>query len=251
MTSGSNVARRLGNKLYEVAFPLYRPLYSAFKAYADRAERRLVASKLSPGSVVVDAGANIGIYSRFLALCVGDAGAVHSFEPSPDNFRRLRAAVSDLSNVHANQVAVSDTTGEQLLYISDTLNVDHRTYAVDGEARRTVPVRFMRLDDYFQPKQRVDLIKLDIQGFELNALRGATRVLSENPDIKILFELWPHGLRAAGNSPEELLIFLKQCGFTLFAFGRNELQEYQQPPAFSYDSAYFLNIFAERVTEPV
>jgi hypothetical protein len=130
--------------------------------------------------------------------------------------------------------------------------VERRT-AHDGlaESRRTVVIRSTQLDDYFQPKRRVDLIKLDIQGFEVRALRGATRVLPDNPDVKLVFEFWPHGLRAAGNSPEELLTFLKHCGFTLFAFMRNELQEYHQPPAFSYDNAYFVNLFSERVTRPV
>jgi hypothetical protein len=61
------------------------------------------------------------------------------------------------------------------------------------------------LDDYFEPKAGVDLIKLDIQGYELHALRGAKRVLSDNPAIKLLVEFWPFGLRTAGSSPEVLL----------------------------------------------
>ena len=50
----------------------------------------------------------------------------------------------------------------------------------------------------FQPGATVDLIKLDLQGYELHALRGAKRVLSENPAIKLLLEFWPHGLESAG-----------------------------------------------------
>jgi hypothetical protein len=59
--SAVSVLRSVGNKVYEHAFPIYRPVYRAYKAYADRAERQLLTTILSPGAVVVDAGANIGI----------------------------------------------------------------------------------------------------------------------------------------------------------------------------------------------
>ena len=94
--------RGLGNKIYEHAFPIYRPVYAAYKAYADHAERQLLRRILVPGAVAVDAGANIGIYSQFLARCVGPAGAVYSFEPAPENFERLRAVACAFSNMHAS-----------------------------------------------------------------------------------------------------------------------------------------------------
>src|SRR4029077_19252102 len=83
---GAFVFRRIGNQAYKYAFPAYRFAYRIFKAYADRAERQLLQKILFAGAVVVDAGANIGIYSEFLSPCVGPNGVVHSFEPSPDNF---------------------------------------------------------------------------------------------------------------------------------------------------------------------
>jgi FkbM family methyltransferase len=239
------LARRLGNTVYRFAFPIYRPLYGTFKAYADRAERRLLAANLSEGSVVVDAGANIGIYSRFLAKCVGNSGIVHSFEPSPDNFAHLRNAVRNLPNVRTNQEAVGDMTGEQLLYTSRALNVDHRTYAVEDESRDTITIRSIRLDDYFKPGERVDLIKLDIQGYELRALRGASRVLKDNPRIKVLFEFWPYGLRAAGVSPESLLEFLEKNGFTVMTFD-GELKRHEQPENYTADKTAFVNLFARK-----
>lgn len=108
----ASVLRAVGNKVYEHAFPIYRPLYGAYKAYADRAERQLLRKILFPGAVVVDVGANIGIYSNFLSRCVGPTGLVHSFEPSPDNFKRLCAATRDLSNVRLSQAAVGERSGK-------------------------------------------------------------------------------------------------------------------------------------------
>ena len=95
-----------------------------------------------PGAVVVDAGANIGIYSQFLSRCVGPTGLVHSFEPSPDNFKRLRAAADKLSNVRLSQAAVGERSGKSKLYISEKLNVDHRTYKADGNYAAPFPPKW-------------------------------------------------------------------------------------------------------------
>jgi FkbM family methyltransferase len=237
------VLREIGNRVYDRAFPIYVLCYRGFKAYADRAERKLLRTILSPGDVAVDAGANIGIYTRFLSLCVGPTGCVHSFEPSPENFRRLQAATRKLPNVRLSQAAVGESSRRSRLYISDKLNVDHRAYVPEGESRHTVPIEMIALDDYFKPGERVDLIKMDIQGYELHALRGANRVLADNPGIKLLFEFWPYGLKQAGASWVELIEALKQkrkliqqvSGKGLTAFDFESINE---------SEAWYVNLFA-------
>src|SRR5207244_12199354 len=93
------------------------------------------SSCLSSGDVVVDAVLNIGVYSQFLSSCVGPTGVVHSFEPSPENFRRLQSATRKLANVRLSPAAVGECSGRSKLYVSDQLNVDHRTYASEGDSR--------------------------------------------------------------------------------------------------------------------
>ena len=117
--------------------------------------------------------------------------------------------------VQLNQLAISDKTAEATLYVSPNLNVDHRAYPVDGEARDAIPIQTVRLDDYFKTGDRVDLIKMDIQGYELHALRGAERVLRENAHIKLLLELWPYGLKQAGTTWNDLIAHLQDRGFDL------------------------------------
>src|SRR5256884_944249 len=119
LMSGVSVLRTFGNKVYQHAFSIYRPVYAAYKAYADHAERQLLRQILVPGNVAVDAGANIGIYSQFLARCVGPAGAVHSFEPAPENFERLRAAARGFPNMHILQTAVGERSGRLELHLSE------------------------------------------------------------------------------------------------------------------------------------
>lgn len=244
--SSVSIGRRLGNGLYKIAFPVYRPLYSVFKAYADKAERKLLAQHLSEGAIAVDAGANIGIYSRYLSRLVGGSGKVHSFEPSPDNFTHLSAAVCKLPNVYAHQLALSDKTEEKLLYISEDLNVDHRAYPTEGENRRTITIRATALDDYFERGARVDLLKADIQGFELHALHGAKRLLDDNPGIKLLLEFWPYGLRKAGSSAEGLLAFLHENKFNVFSLRDDKLVNFVYARTTDDDASSYHNLFAQR-----
>jgi FkbM family methyltransferase len=241
----TSVLRRAANKVYERAFPIYRPLYSAYKTYADRAEREVLRKILFQGAVVADVGANIGIYSRFLSRCVGPTGLVHSFEPSPDNFRRLSAATRDLSNVRLTHAAVGERSGECKLYISDKLNVDHRAYKANGDSRRTIPAEMVALDDYFKPEQRVDLIKMDIQGYELHALRGAQRLLQENSEIRLLVEFWPAGLEQAGVSWEGLVGMLQGLNMDLTLVRTSGLVPFDASKIRT-DVSWYVNLFAHR-----
>lgn len=243
--STTSVLRRAANTVYQRAFPLYRPLYAAYKAYADRAERDLLSKILFQGAVVADVGANIGIYSRFLSRCVGPGGLVHSFEPSGDNFARLSRATDDLSNVRCTQAVVGERSGDCELYVSDELNVDHRAYSAGGDSRRAVSTRMVALDDYFKPGERLDLIKMDVQGYELHALRGAQRVLRENTDIKLLLELWPAGLEQAGAKWEELIELLHRLNMTV-TFVRSAGSVPFDPRDVRNDISWYVNIFAHR-----
>ena len=244
--SAVSLLRRAGNKVYKHAFPIYRPLYAAYKAYADRAERELLRQILFPGAVVVDAGANIGIYSQFLSRHVGATGVVHSFEPSPENFERLRSATRKLSNVRLSQSAVGERSGNSELYLSDKLNVDHRAYMAGGDSRRTIPIEMVALDDYFKPGERVDLIKMDIQGYELHALQGANRVLVDNPDIKVLFEFWPYGLKQAGGNWIDVITALEGSGMVIQQVSTGGLIPFHSDSA-SESADWYVNLFASRM----
>jgi FkbM family methyltransferase len=248
LMSAVSVLRQAANQLYEHAFPIYRPLYAAYKAYADRAERELLRQVLFPGSIVVDAGANIGIYSEFLSRCVEPNGIVHSFEPSPENFKRLRSATRKLANVRLSQAAVGERSRRSELYLSDKLNVDHRAYAAEGDSRRTVPIEMVALEDYFKPSERVDLIKMDVQGFELHALRGAKRVIQENPGIKLLLEFWPYGLKQAGARWEEVVEMLRDFGMDLMLVNKKTLTPFDAADV-HVDISWYVNVFACRNLE--
>jgi len=248
LMSAVSVLRRAGNKLYRHAFPIYRPLYAAYKAYTDRTERELLRQVLFPGAIVVDAGANIGIYSEFLSRCVGASGFVHAFEPAPDNFRRLQEATRGLNNVRANCAAIGNHTGPSKLYVSEDLNVDHRAYATGNEPRRSISIEVMALDDYFKAGNSVQLIKLDLQGYELHALRGAKRVVQDNPDIKLLLEFWPYGLEQAGAAWEDLIEMLRRSCMDIRLVGSKRLIPFATADV-QIDISWHVNLFASRAVD--
>jgi hypothetical protein len=101
------------------------------------------------------------------------------------------------------------------------------------------------LDDYFSPGQRVDLIKMDIQGYELHALRGAGRVLADNPAMKLLLELWPYGLKQAGMNWIDLIDAITSRGMTVSEVTRDGLVPLRSS-AISDDPDFYVNLFASQ-----
>ena len=153
--------------------------------------------------------------------------------------------VAALPQVEAVHAAVGRSTGDIILFESDELNVDHRVYDT-GENRRQVKVPCWALDDYILPDRRVDFVKIDVQGFELSVLRGAARVLKTNADIVVLLEFWPHGLRAAGDTPMALVDYLsKECGLQLYGVKGRRLTFFNEK-SMDGDPGSYCNVLAVR-----
>ena len=213
---------RVGNLLFRVAPAAYRPLYSAYKAMSDRRERAEFAAWIRPGDTVLDIGANIGVYASFFAKRVGPHGKVIAFEPESTNLSHLRDVERRFPQVQVVAAAVTSKSGHQKLFVSPDLNVDHRTYDA-GDSRAGELVAAVALDEFVDVDIAVSAIKMDIQGAEMNALRGARRLLSSGRRLLLILEYWPFGLRAAGEDPEEMLALLKSAGFELSTVGGHDL----------------------------
>ena len=176
-----------------------------------------------PDWVAFDVGANVGAVSLALARFSGPAGRVHAFEPGPPNLVRLRANLAInpalAANITVHEAGVGDAPGE-LRWQEEAGNPGNAMLGADGT--HAVPV--ITLDD-FSAKQglsRLDFIKVDVEGMELNVFRGAQQTLNKFRPV-IYFETLSrfgdeHGSKNFGLI-EQLLT--GSCRYKLYSLERN------------------------------
>jgi len=243
----------LGNFLYKYAFLAYKPLYTIYKNRQDAFEIALLKEHVHRNDVVLDIGANIGFYATIFALIVGGNGEVHCFEPDAKNYNYLKTASKNFNQVFINNRAVGPRTETLKFYTSHKLNVDHRTYKPD-QYDEEVEVEAVSIDDYLSARpgngpDHIDFIKIDIQGFEMQAIRGMAKTLATNENIKLLSEFWPYGLKQAGSSPTEYFEFLSANGFTCYLLENNSLTTLHSERVKALEPLgenHFFNILASR-----
>ncbi|MBI2270332.1 MAG: FkbM family methyltransferase [Bacteroidetes bacterium] len=248
LVTSNKIAQQLsisiGNLLFRHFFPVYNIIYPLFKYRQDADEIEFLKRTVKKGDVVLDIGANIGFYSKILSGLVGASGKVYSFEPDKVNFNYFLKNTNSLTNIVPVNKAVADQTKTLKLYTSKLLNVDHRTYKVD-EYEKELTIDAVSIDDFVNDVFKVDFIKMDIQGFELTALKGMVKTISLNPDLKIIMELWPHGLQKSGTSFDEFFSFFRTLKLKLYALNGIDLTPYNGSELkhdFSYSKEYYFNI---------
>ena len=181
-------------------------------------ERRVIAHFVAPGMHVIDVGANIGLYTLYFHKQVGETGKVTSLEPAPE----LRAALEkSLAKNHAQNVdilAFGAGSAEGSLSLSlDPWNSGNNWLAADsattGQPQITVPVR--RLDSL--PLERgPDFVKIDVQGWEVEVLKGMSGWVEKGIRPMIFCEIAESGLRVAGTSTRALASTLCEFGYAIF-----------------------------------
>ena len=217
---------RFASFLFKNCYPLYSLIYHFFKLQKDADELMVLKNEIKQGDILLDIGSNIGFYAVILSKQVGNTGKVHCFEPDKTNFEHLKKSVCNLKNVILNNVAVTDNNGQIEMFISHRLNVDHRTYKPE-KYDLSYFVNAITIDQYLGTSSKVDFIKIDIQGAELSALKGMVNTLNRNDSIKILIEIWPHGLCSAGTSVKEIFSLMFNLGFKAFKFEKNKVLQLQ------------------------
>ena len=187
-------------------------------------EVAFVTKFLKPGMVFFDIGANLGQYTLLGAVSVGKKGCVHSFEPSVRMFSELEYNVklNSLSKTCVlNRLAVADTNSIRQL---STYEAGAEVYGSLGNqhwsGKKIIgyeDVETIKIDDYFQKNgiPRVDLIKMDIEGAELLALKGCEQLLSQPNGPTIILEVADINTVGFGYSPYEIWDYLGQFGYTL------------------------------------
>ena len=170
-----------------------RPLAIHGSREEDKTE--LLRRELEPGMTHLDLGANIGYYALLAARRVGPAGRVICVEPDPRNLYLLRRNVAlnqmeDFVEVHA--FAASDCSGHATMYTAAASNLNTLVERAGGAATggTPVPVETVTIDGLMERRGgRLNFLRMDIEGYEVEALLGAMKTLEASPPpCKILLE---------------------------------------------------------------
>lgn len=195
-----------------------------FGAY-EPIESSLFFDLLSPGNVVVDAGANIGFYTLMMAERVGSNGQVHSFEPVPQTFAKLQANLQlnpQLKNIFLNHKALWNKEEELTFTLSAQQDDNCGAYSASAKSDsiREQKCTATTLVNYFSSSklQRLDAIKMDIEGAELAALQGALPLIEKHKPI-VFLEVFRKACKDFGYSPDALWELFKPLGYKIYLIG--------------------------------
>jgi FkbM family methyltransferase len=197
----------------------------------------IISRLLKAGEVFVDVGANIGYLTIVGARCVGKAGQVYAIEGHPRTATYLRENVlrNDMPQVAIAQVACGDRNG--WAHFSDERTDDQNKVSTEG-----IPVPMVRLDSLFSDL-RIDLLKVDVEGYEKYVIDGASGVLHQV--MNLYFEVKDKFCLAAGYRYAELHALLVGQGFEVMALRSGILSKVRATDSFEACE----NLFATRDRE--
>lgn len=170
--------------------------------------RTVLRRLLQPGATFVDVGAHIGLLTLVAARVVGVAGRVHAFEASPDTFALLERTVAMnhfAPPVVARSVAVGAVAERRTFHVRNVMGHSSLYDFADsdeGWTTKDVAVEVRPLDELIAPGARVDVVKIDVEGAELDVLAGMKRILATNPEIVLITEFGPSHLARTGVTPQ-------------------------------------------------
>lgn len=197
----------------------------------ESAELAFVERFLKSGMTVIDLGAHHGLYTLLASKLVGPTGKVIAFEPSRRERRALflHLILNRCSNVRVQGLAVGDENTEASLFVvqGDQTGCNSLRPPEVDSATSPARVRVVRIDDWLhkQKFQQIDFIKLDVEGAELEVLKGASKLLQRQPRPVILAEVQDVRTMPWGYRAKEILLHLgekKYKWFSVLSDGRLE-----------------------------
>lgn len=189
----------------------------------ERASTRMMQKILSKDQVVVDIGANIGYY----ALMEAKAGAyVYAIEPVPDNFEKLsnNVELNKYRNVKTYQMAIGDKNTTVKMALSEKSNL-HVITTDDGA--NTIDVEVVSLDDFLRDKRTPNIVRMDVEGYEYEIIKGMPETLKKMKQGSWLF-IEIHNIPKT--KKEEIFNIIKEANFVK----KRQIKECKESPVFSY-----------------
>lgn len=216
----------------------------------EKSTTELFKQIIRPGMAIVDIGAHVGYFTRLFSKRTGRGGRVYACEPDPSNFALLEKNTKHRKNIKVFQLAIGDHAGAIDFFHSELKTGCHST--IPSSFRPTkLTVSSITLDQLCEKERisRVDMIKMDIEGGEVAALRGMTETLKANPHIQIITEFNPECFREAQIEPISFIKQLFELGFIIYAIrpsGKLDLIKVDQTESEIMQNEKFVNIYCTR-----
>jgi FkbM family methyltransferase len=186
-------------------------------------ETKILKFFASNSEIIFDVGANVGYYAIELGIAMRQTAVIHSFEPIPESFEQLQKNVilnSAADKVICNQSAISNSEGEMVLYKPRTSgsSASSARNLHPNEEVETVEVPMTTLDKYMisHSLEKLDLLKIDVEGSELMVVEGALESIQRHQPV-IFAELLRKWCAQFGYSPNLVLEILFPLGYRCFA----------------------------------
>lgn len=175
--------------------------------------------------VIFDVGTNVGTWTQ-LAKALYPQAQIHAFEPLPRHIAGFRQRTAGLSDVRLHEIGLGRESGRTVMKVTDFSDASSLLALTEAgrkqwhlEQVEEIPIQIERLDECVAAHQlpQPDLLKLDVQGFELEVLRGAEQTLARTKAV--LLEASFQNFYEGQCRFDELVAWLAQCGFHLRALG--------------------------------
>jgi FkbM family methyltransferase len=185
---------------------------------------------LKRGMTFIDVGANVGVYTALAAQ--KQCERILAFEPHSISFNYLQKTIGKNrkgSSIDAIKIALGAKKCERVIYINPNNCGDNRIYQ-DTMLLNSEIVKVETLDDCCKKYgiEKIDFLKIDVQGAEMEVILGGKKTLSKSKKCIILSEFWPEGLRKCGSDPEDYLNTLEDLGFKIMEIDGCHLKKFDR-----------------------
>jgi FkbM family methyltransferase len=255
LTKDLNLATRIRKK-----FPNGTDLYCyidckvsevIFKEIFEIDELAFVDKYLEEGDVFIDIGSNIGLFTILAAKKVGVNGKVLSFEPCSKTYKRLLQNI-ELNNftniIDPIQHAVSDISGETELKLADGgydawNSLAMPSAGVNYNIERIKTISIQDLENQFSFISKAKLIKIDVEGWEMNVLKGGQEFFANADSPDLMVEFTEENAKNAGYTCKQLYSYLENLGYRIYKYDsiNNKFLSYNSSNEFVY-----VNLFATK-----
>ncbi|MDD1416744.1 FkbM family methyltransferase [Dolichospermum sp. ST_con] len=202
---------------------------SVYLGTYERHEISFLKKYVKPGWLCLDIGANIGFYTLNLSKLVEAEGKVYAIEPSPSNYKKLEEniAINNLDNCITSNIALSSESGEFVFSVSPHQNSGWGRLGKWEFSQSQILVAVNTLDDFLSLNNisRIDFLKIDVEGHELEFFKGAINTLKNGIIRRIMIEYCGDALEPQGITLKDYVDSIMKFGYIPVHFNLDRIEK--------------------------